>query len=127
MNADGQEDAARSPDIDVPGFEADSSAGAASSDPTGAASEPGAARRDYSIYHQLHADPPPLEDCLDTFWSAGTPLQDLPDVRPAVAEPYEILKRLGPSPFEGGGFPLIGFFATAYERVSRFARQRSSD
>jgi len=127
MNADRQEDAARGPEIDIPRFEADSSAGAVSSDSTGAPSEPGAARRDYSIYRQLHAEPPPLEDCLDTFWSAGMPLEDLPDIRPAVAEPYEILKRLGPSPFEGGGFPLIGFFATAYERVSRFARQRTED
>ena len=127
MNADRQEDAARSPEIAIPGFEADSSAGAVSFDPTGGLSEPGAAQRAYSIYHQLHAEPPPLEDCLDTFWSADMPLEDLPDIRPPVAEPYEILKRLGPSPFEGSSFPLIGFLATAYERVSRFARQRTED
>ncbi len=82
---------------------------------------------DHAIYRHLHTDPPPLEECLDTFWSTGVPLEDLPEIGPADTEPYEILKRLGPSPFEGGGFPLIGFFATAYDRVSRFARQRGGD
>jgi len=78
---------------------------------------------DYTMYRRIHATDPPLEDCLDEFWgSSGVPgEQDAPSCPP---EPYEILKRLGPSPFADSSFPLIGFFATAYERVSRFARER---
>lgn len=33
----------------------------------------------------------------------------------------ELLERLGPSPFERGGFPLIGFLATTYDKVARYA------
>ena len=84
-------------------------------------------RGDYALYRHLHTDPAPLEECLGSFWAAGIPQADMPEIHPPGAEPYEILKRLGPSPFAGGGFPLIGFFASAYDRVSRFARQRAGD
>ena len=68
-----------------------------------------------------------MDECLDAFWSPAVPLDELPGIPPAPDEPYEILKRLGPSPFAGSNFPLIGFFASAYERVSRFARERSRE
>ncbi|MCP4250533.1 MAG: hypothetical protein GY778_26110 [bacterium] len=79
----------------------------------------------YSIYHFIHAPEPELDDCLDGFWEATRPLDELPPIPPLPDEPCEILKRLGPSPFRGSSFPLIGFFATAYDRVSRFARERT--
>ncbi|MHC4063388.1 MAG: hypothetical protein ACYSUI_02645 [Planctomycetota bacterium] len=84
-----------------------------------------APRKDYSLYRFIHTPEPRLEDCLDSFWSAGVPLENLPPMPPLPDEPHEILKRLGPSPFAGSSFPLIGFFASAYERVSRFARERT--
>jgi len=77
-----------------------------------------------SVYRFIHAGEPSLEDCMDRFWSAGPTFEELPDPPPLPDEPFDILKRLGPSPFSGGGFPLIGFFASAYERVSRLARER---
>ena len=38
--------------------------------------------------------------------------------------PLTLLERLGPSPFERGGFPVIGFLATTYDKVSRYALER---
>ena len=35
-----------------------------------------------------------------------------------------LLEQLGPSPFERGGFPVIGFLATTYDKVSRHALER---
>lgn len=40
-------------------------------------------------------------------------------------KPLAILEKLGPSPFERGGFPLVGFLATTYDKVSQFALERS--
>ncbi len=77
------------------------------------------------LYQHLHTPAPPLEQCLDTFWESAVPLDDLPPIPAPPDEPYEILKRLGPSPFEGSSFPLVGFFASAYERVRRFASERA--
>ena len=34
------------------------------------------------------------------------------------------LEQLGPSPFARGGFPLIGFLATTYDKVGRYALER---
>ncbi len=76
--------------------------------------------------HNLHAPSPPLEQCVDTFWLPGVPLEELPAGPPPAPDPYEILKRLGPSPFEGSSFPLIGFLASVYERVGRLARERTA-
>ncbi len=55
------------------------------------------------------------------FWDAGA---DLDTVAVQIAPPeksLELLERLGPSPFERGGFPLIGFLATTYDKVARYA------
>lgn len=79
--------------------------------------------RDYSIYHSIHTADAPLEECLNEFWDTGEMLADVSQT--SDTEPYEILKRLGPSPFGKSSFPLVGFFASAYERVSRFARERT--
>jgi len=58
------------------------------------------------------------------FWSVGPGFDGI-EVRIAPPEkPLELLGRLGPSPFERGGFPVIGFLATTYDKVSRFAADR---
>src|SRR5207253_2574024 len=61
---------------------------------------------------------PPLEQTLETFWDSGSGLDrlDLPIEPPPVSHP--LLRRLGPSPFAAGGFPLVGLLATCYEQIS---------
>ena len=72
----------------------------------------------------IYATSPPIEDVVDRFWEAGPELETV-EVRVAAPEhPLELLEKLGPSPFERGGFPLIGFLATTYEKVSRYALER---
>jgi uncharacterized Zn finger protein len=59
-----------------------------------------------------------LEGCLDRFWDCGPQLDGL-DLRvapPQVTHP--LLRRLGPSPFVGAAFPLVGLLASCYEVVS---------
>jgi len=63
-------------------------------------------------------EPPPLEMCLDTFWSAGANLEDVETPVRAPQHPHSLLRRLGASPFEGAGFPLIGLLATCYDLMS---------
>ena len=58
---------------------------------------------------------------LDGFWNAGPELEEVSISVSGPQQPLAILEKLGPSPFERGGFPLIGFLATTYEKVSRFA------
>ncbi len=63
----------------------------------------------------------PIEEIVDSFWRVGA---EFDDVDPRIAPPERalaILERLGPSPFERGGFPLIGFLATTHDKVSRYA------
>jgi uncharacterized Zn finger protein len=73
---------------------------------------------------RFHVDgpaPEPLETCLDHFWDAGPEL-GLVETTPRPPEtPKPLLRRLGPSPFEAGKFPLVGLLATCYEVVSRDA------
>jgi len=72
----------------------------------------------------IHPTSPPLEEVLDRFWEAGHEL-DAMEIRIAPPDrPLAILEQLGPSPFERGGFPLVGFLATTYEKVSRYALER---
>ena len=67
---------------------------------------------------------PPVEEVIDRFWEAG-PQFDSVQIRIEPAEtPLDLLEQLGPSPFERGRFPLIGFLATTYDKVSRYALQR---
>jgi len=66
----------------------------------------------------------PLEQCLDRFWEAGPELEQVQVRIGPPARPLELLERLGPSPFDRGGFPLIGFLATTYDKVSRYALER---
>jgi uncharacterized Zn finger protein len=66
---------------------------------------------------------PPLEDSIDSFWEVGEDLVDLdtPITPPAVN--CVLLRRLGPSPFIGARFPLIGLMATCYQLIGDAAIQ----
>lgn len=69
------------------------------------------------------ADAPskPLEACVASFWDAGPELAEVetPIEKPAVSHP--ILRRLGPSPFAGSKFPLVGLLASAYDVIGQEA------
>ncbi|HVZ93811.1 MAG TPA: hypothetical protein VG797_04815 [Phycisphaerales bacterium] len=66
-----------------------------------------------------HDPAPPLAECLDDFWEAGPELAEVetPIKPPEVT--HALLRRLGPSPFEGAKFPLVGLLATCYDAISR--------
>lgn len=66
-----------------------------------------------------------LQESLETFWEGEVDpgLMDLPIEPPAVTHP--LLRRLGPSPFQGATFPLVGLLATCCDVISAEAvRQR---
>jgi uncharacterized Zn finger protein len=70
----------------------------------------------------------PLEQCLDRFWSSASEAAepDLPVEPPVVSHP--LLRRLGPSPFKAGAFPLVGLLATCFEVISESViRQESGE
>ena len=72
----------------------------------------------------IYPTSPPLEEVLVRFWEAGPGLDAVQLRIEPPDRPLVILEQLGPSPFERGGFPLIGFLATTYEKVSRYAVER---
>lgn len=63
----------------------------------------------------------PLEKRVEDFWESGPGLDRLetPIRRPEVS--HALLRRLGPSPFPGARFPLVGLLATCYDTISRSA------
>ena len=67
-----------------------------------------------------------LDSSLESFWEAGDGLAelDLSIDRPVVNK--ALLRRLGPSPFASGRFPLVGLLATCYDVISD-AAVRGSD
>ena len=73
----------------------------------------------------------PVEECLcedpSRFWETGA---DFDSIETHVLPPetaLEVLEQLGPSPFPRGRFPLIGFLATTYDKVSRYALERGGE
>ncbi|MDX2148362.1 MAG: hypothetical protein SFZ23_12650 [Planctomycetota bacterium] len=68
----------------------------------------------------------PLEQDLSRFWEPGPELAevDAPLSKPDVPQP--LLRRLGPSPFEKGRFPLVGLLATCYDVISARAAGESA-
>lgn len=62
-----------------------------------------------------------LESEVERFWEAGPGLGSIqtPLRPPEVSN--AILRRLGPSPFAEGRFPLVGLLATCYETISQWA------
>jgi len=77
-----------------------------------------------TIVPTVYPTSPPIDELLDWFWETGPEFDSVhADLSPPET-PLDLLERLGPSPFERGGFPLIGFLATTYEKVSRYALER---
>jgi uncharacterized Zn finger protein len=65
----------------------------------------------------------PLEACVGRFWEMGPGLDELETpLRPPEVS-HALLRRLGPSPFKEGKFPLVGLLATCYETISKAALQ----
>ncbi|GIK47290.1 MAG: hypothetical protein BroJett012_31930 [Betaproteobacteria bacterium] len=58
------------------------------------------------------------------FWSLGAALPETPPHDPSGQPEPSMLEQLGASPFERGGFPLIGFLATVYEKCAHEAQRR---
>jgi len=68
---------------------------------------------------------PPIEQMLEGFWQTGPQFDSVEiDVSPPDESRPSVLEQLGPSPFERGGFPVIGFLATTYDNVSRYVLDR---
>lgn len=72
----------------------------------------------------IYPTSPPLEEVLDRFWETGPEFDTITVHVEPPQRPLALLERLGPSPFERGGFPVIGFLATTYDKVSRYALDR---
>ena len=72
----------------------------------------------------IYATSPPLADSIANFWSAGESLNEVRCRIEPPEDPLAILEQLGPSPFPRGQFPLVGFLASTYDRVSRYALER---
>lgn len=58
------------------------------------------------------------------FWSLGGALPETPPHDSSPQPEPSMLEQLGASPFELGGFPLIGFLATVYEKCAHEAQHR---
>lgn len=65
--------------------------------------------------------PSTLDQSIEHFWNAppGVEPPDLTPVPPEVSHP--LLRRLGPSPFIGAKFPLVGLLATCYDVIGAAA------
>ncbi len=78
-----------------------------------------------TILPTVYPTSPPLEEVIGQFWNRGPDFASVEVCVEPPAQPLAILEQLGPSPFERGSFPLIGFLATTYEKVSRYALDRA--
>lgn len=72
----------------------------------------------------IYPTSPPLEEVVDRFWEMGPEFDEITINIEPPQRPLALLEQLGPSPFERGGFPVIGFLATTYDKVSRYALER---
>lgn len=63
----------------------------------------------------------PLDDALETFWEVGRELRELDTPIEPPTVNCVLLRRLGPSPFPEGRFPLIGLMATCYQLIGEAA------
>ena len=76
------------------------------------------------IVSGVYPPSPSLDEQIDRFWQVG-PEFDAIEVRIEPPDkPLALLEQLGTSPFVRGEFPLIGFLATTYDKVGRYALER---
>lgn len=70
---------------------------------------------------------PPLDESIGSFWEVGEQLRELDT--PIEPPPVNcvLLRRLGPSPFPEGRFPLIGLMATCYQLIGEAAVRDDED
>ena len=76
------------------------------------------------IVPTIYPTSPPVDEVMGRFWEVGPEFESVRIRIEAPTRPLALLEQLGPSPFERGGFPVIGFLATTYDKVSRHALQR---
>jgi uncharacterized Zn finger protein len=76
---------------------------------------------------ELDTNAPTLQECAPTFFDAGPGLDllETPLRKPDVSHP--LLRRLGPSPFGEGKFPLVGLLATCYDTISEAVIKRETE
>ncbi len=76
------------------------------------------------IVPTIYPTSPTVDEMIDRFWETGDEFDSVQiHIEPPLA-PLVLLEQLGPSPFQRGGFPVVGFLATTYEKVSRYAQRR---
>jgi len=71
-----------------------------------------------------------LEMLLGEFWAPGEGLDEFETPLNPPPVSHALLRRLGPSPFSLGKFPLVGLLATCYDTISQSAiagRQQAND
>ena len=66
-----------------------------------------------------------LCDLYQEFWGDSCKIESVVITIQPPMKPLVMLEKLGPSPFERGSFPLIGFLATTFDKVSHFALERA--
>lgn len=103
------------------------SAATAAAYPGAGAGASGPGLRAGDIASRLPEASPPLESVIDEFWDAGAGLNELetPIRKPEVS--HALLRRLGPSPFTEGRFPLVGLLATCYDVISASAMEKPTE
>jgi len=79
------------------------------------------------IVPTIYPTSPPVASQLEGFWDVGPEFKGVTAQVEPPDRPLALLEQLGPSPFARGGFPLIGFLATTYDKVSRYALERASE
>ncbi len=76
------------------------------------------------IVPTIYPASPPLEESLEGFWTTGEEFESVEITIKPPDRPLGVLEKLGPSPFPRGGFPMVGFLATTYDKVGRYALER---
>lgn len=103
------------------------SAATAAAYPGAAGGTGGPGLRAGDIASRLPETSPPLDSVVEDFWEAGPGLAELETpIRPPEVS-HALLRRLGPSPFTEGKFPLVGLLATCYDVIGASAVEKSAE
>ena len=76
------------------------------------------------IVPTIYPTSPPVDQLIERFWETGPQFESVRIRIEPPEKPLALLEQLGPSPFKRGKFPVIGFLATTYDKVSRYAQER---